>query len=177
MRLFPVLGAVVFAASSIASHASLIGDSVHTRYLDPTSGTVELNFGTATVTNGLTYNEPYVSLTYSAFQITITNLSPGAFNSVPFNGFDVALLTGTPFTSVTYDPLSSALFSPGSVLSFSANDISLNLAGTCSACKGGEKIILDVNPAVAVTPEPSSLALLGTGILGAAGIIRRRISA
>jgi hypothetical protein len=85
----------------------------------------------------------------------------------------VQLLSGAAFVSVTEDPLSSPLFAPGSVLTFSSNNISLNIAGTCTGCVGGEKIILDVVQAAAV-PEPVSVALLAVSLLGFAVMRRRR---
>jgi hypothetical protein len=39
----------------------------------------------------------------------------------------------------------------------------------------GSLTISGAPAAVAVTPEPSSLALLGTGILGVAGVLRKRL--
>ncbi len=180
VRLRFVLSSFAVLSCSLAAHASsLIGASVDVRYLYPRTSTTFQDFGTQTVTNGLTDTatepQPFASLTFSANQITITNLA-GGFTSTVFDGFDVTLLTGSPFTSVTYDPSSMAQFETGSVLSFSASDIRLNLEGTCSTCVGGEKIVLDVNPTTAVTPEPSSFALLGTGILGVVGVMRKRLA-
>lgn len=45
-----------------------------------------------------------------------------------------------------------------------------------SALSFTQEIIPDPTP-VSVTPEPSSLALLGTGILGIGSLLRRRITA
>jgi PEP-CTERM motif len=156
------------------SKANLIGDTVHVEYLFPNSGTVSKDFGSFVVTGSEnlinTFNDE--SLMFSSSQITLTNLTPGAFIASPFDGYDVQLLLGAAFVSVTEDPLSSALFATGSVLTFSSNDLKLNIAGTCTGCVGGEKIILDVVQAAAV-PEPASLALLATGLLGF-GLLRRR---
>ena len=137
MRLRLLLSSFIILSCSLAAHASLIGDSVKVRYLSPSTNVVQ-DFGTQTVTNGLTDSVlSDISLTFSANQITITNLAPGVFFPSDFNGFDVALLSGSPFTSVTYDVMSSAIFRTGSVLSFTSSDIRLNVAGTCTTCTGG----------------------------------------
>lgn len=44
------------------------------------------------------------------------------------------------------------------------------------ARENGTPSILNVNTSASVTPEPSSFALLGTGLLGFAGVLRKRLA-
>jgi hypothetical protein len=127
------------------------------------------NFGPGTQTTA----------TFGNTEITVTNTG-GAFATASFSGVDLSFLSGPTITSVVKDPASSSLFAMGSVLTFTANDIRLNLSGTCGSCIGGTaySIILDVTTTSAV-PLPATLPLFATGLvgLGLLGWRRKRAAA
>jgi hypothetical protein len=93
-------------------------------------------------------------------------------------GFDVCFssslgVLGTSCTSYSdpgSDPFTTA------VLSKPTGDNYVSVTGLGPA-DANHNVLLDSMTTVSPTPEPSSLFLLGSGILGAAGVIRRRFVA
>lgn len=117
---------------------------------------------------------------------TVTFVANGSGSSYTFNvngpGTPITTLltftaSGTLNVRVTSGPTleeSSSQF--GQQYAIEPFDVSINNGTLISNGPVTDSFIFDYTPASAVTPEPSSLFLLGTGLLGFAGVIKRRLA-
>jgi hypothetical protein len=172
MRLSAIPAVLALAVSSIAAHAVSISVTVVSPFAisvgDPADNDMlSLSAASANVAVGGVYSQPgifhdgYVytePLDPFTFQDTFT--VNGITETLTFSGSDAVT---DSFDTLTIDPLGDVAF----------GTITLDFAGVTAlnySVDGDVPITLNAS----VTPEPSSFALLGTGVLSLAGAVRRR---
>ena len=145
-------------------------------YAGTVSGIVTID-----VTTGLFVSENVTYVTTDNGTFTFNQLSNPTYNSYMGNAFTYTIF-GTGVTSPTNFAASNAYLeiNKSSLIGYTGGSL-CTLSALCPGVNASNLIEtpsdvpnIGSGSLTAVSPEPSSLVLLGTGILGAAGAARRR---
>ncbi len=172
MRLRVVVPVVALLSASLVARAdTVMASAISTFTLTPSADTLSFGAISTTVSVPGSFIQPGVFTGGNSG--SLIQIVPVAFSdTVTVDGITKVLhFTGTDNVASTVNVLN--INAPGPV---AFNNLALTFTpATASVTFIGEGATVNLNGRLVVTPEPSGFVLLGSGLLGIAGLLRRRL--
>jgi hypothetical protein len=164
---------LAFVLSGLPAFADLDGANVTVNYLYPEINDVFQVLGTGVVTPGGFNVNSFGQHDFTTFptDLVLTNVAGENINftAADFNGYGLVVNSGgSAITGVTIGFNDIDGFDLSRV-TFDATDVWINLQGLTTT--PGKDLELDLQ----FVPEPGSIMLLGSGLLAAFGVVRRKL--
>lgn len=160
-----ILLALLAIALPTAALASSIGTNDYTNYGTVLAGTASVS---GSATTSLTISSELTGINGTLGNLGTVTLTTGAISGGVFSGGTLTIVNNSSVT------LFSGTLAGGTVTVVGGNTfVAYNLGGIVGGFQLTNGNI--VSGDTIVTPEPGTLGLLGTGLVGLAGIVRRKL--
>ena len=171
LRAIPFVLIAFTAISALPARADFIGQQIEVNFLYPELSPVFEADGTQTITaGGVSFSSlGKVGTFVTGSEVQITNIfgqNLPSFAAADYNGIQLTEVGLSPatITGVAIDPATNIAGFGLAQVSFTANNIILNLAGLSFPSNAVFAVDLTFNDSIIGAPEPSSVSLLGIGL-------------
>ncbi|CAN5646406.1 hypothetical protein BH10ACI4_BH10ACI4_30200 [soil metagenome] len=174
-HLLPAALLMMFATSPLTAHADLIGTSITGSLAFNGSSVNSFAPTVATIGPGVEFSyTDVVNIDFADFSgngLTVSDTCLLSANDCAFNYAWIMQFTDSAFTGLTFTNLTNAL---NVTYSLVGDTITITYPGG-APLKLAASSTFSLQSSSSPIPEPSTITLLGTGIMGIANLVRRRI--